>query len=532
MALNLLIGAATILLCILCNKLSNRIGVPMLLAFIAIGMLFGTDGLFKIPFENFIFAEQICSVALIFIIFYGGFGMKWSQAKPVAVKSILLSSIGVILTAVFTGAFCRFVLHADLLESMLIGSVLSSTDAASVFSILRSKKLNLKYGTASMLELESGSNDPCAYMLTVITLSVMSGKNSTGAVAYLIFAQIFFGAMIGVIIALAAAYFLEHYKFVTEGFDAAFVLAIAVLAYAIPAVIGGNGYLSTYIVGIILGNKNIKNKKSFVHFFDGITGLMQMLVFFLLGLLAFPSQIPQILLPSVAITLFLTFVARPLAVAMILGPAKSKLNQLLLVSWTGLRGATAIVFAIMAMVSEAYMKNDVFHITFCVVLFSIAFQGSLLPYVAKKLNMIDTDGDVLKTFSDYTEETNVQFIRLVIGKEHPWLGKPVKETSLPPNTLIVMILRNNESIIPNGDTQILCGDRIVISAPAFANEENVHLSEVCINDRKDWCGKTIASIDLPSRTLVIMIKRNDQAIIPDGRTILIENDVLILNSSR
>ena len=169
----LLLIAIVIVGCILCNRISDKIGVPMLLAFIVLGMVFGSDGLLKIQFDNFSFAEQICSIALIFIMFYGGFGTKWSEAKPVAVKAVLLSTLGVLFTAGLVGVFCHYVLHFSWLEGLLLGALLGSTDAASVFSILRSRQLNLKYGTASLLEVESGSNDPCAYMLTVMLLSMM-----------------------------------------------------------------------------------------------------------------------------------------------------------------------------------------------------------------------------------------------------------------------------------------------------------------------------------------------------------------------
>ena len=230
--ISLLLSAAVIIICVLANKLSNKIGMPVLIAFIALGMVFGSDGILKIPFENYSFAEQICSVALVFIMFYGGFGTKLSEAKPVAVKALLLSSVGVIFTAALTTVFCFFVLKIKLLESMLIGAVMSSTDAASVFSVLRSKNLNLKYNTASMLEMESGSNDPFAYMLTVIVLSFMKGENSVGQMVYSIAAQIVFGVLIGFLIALGAVWFMKHFTFNTSGFDAAFVLGVAEIGRA------------------------------------------------------------------------------------------------------------------------------------------------------------------------------------------------------------------------------------------------------------------------------------------------------------
>lgn len=528
--ISLLLSAAVIIICVLANKLSNKIGMPVLIAFIALGMVFGSDGILKIPFENYSFAEQICSVALVFIMFYGGFGTKLSEAKPVAVKALLLSSVGVIFTAALTTVFCFFVLKIKLLESMLIGAVISSTDAASVFSVLRSKNLNLKYNTASMLEMESGSNDPFAYMLTVIVLSFMKGENSVGQMVYSIAAQIVFGVLIGFLIALGAVWFMKHFTFNTSGFDAAFVLGVAVLAYALPTLVGGNGYLSAYIVGIVLGNQNINNKKSLVHFFDGMTGLMQMLIFFLLGLLSFPSKILTVLLPSIFIALFITFVARPLAVATVLAPFKTKISQYLVVSWAGLRGAASIVFAIMAMVGGVTMEQDVFHIAFCVVLFSITLQGSLLPFVASKTNMIDNTGSVLKTFNDYSDETEINFIRLNIDSGNRWIDRAVKDISLPPQMLFAAIYRNDETIIPNGETVIYEGDTIILGAPSHGINGDVRFREISANDRKNWRGKSMAEIEFPDGYLVIMIKRGDDVVIPVGSTIIEKNDELVLVS--
>ncbi|NLA76380.1 MAG: potassium/proton antiporter, partial [Clostridiales bacterium] len=290
MAETLLLCAAVIAACVIFNKISGRLGIPTLLAFILLGMFFGSDGIVKIAFDDYAFAEKICSVALIFIMFYGGFGTNWNEAKPIAVKAVVLSSFGTVATAGLVGVFCWLVLGISVLESFLISSVISSTDAASVFSILRSKRLNLRDNTASLLEVESGSNDPFSYMLTVIVLALMNGEVSGGAFAYMLFAQIVYGAAFGALIAMLALILLKKLRLSSAGFDAIFIVAVAIVAYALPTLLGGNGYLSVYITGIILGNRKISNKQALVHFFDGATGLMQMLLFFLLGLLAFPSQ--------------------------------------------------------------------------------------------------------------------------------------------------------------------------------------------------------------------------------------------------
>ena len=525
----ILLVAAVILLCLSLNKMSNKLGIPMLLAYILLGMMFGTDGILKIPFDNFTIAEQICTVSLIFIMFYGGFGTNWKQAKPVAGKAVLLSTVGVILTAVTTGAFCHFILRMDFWESMLIGSVISSTDAASVFSILRSKRLNLKNNTASMLEVESGSNDPCSYMLTVIILTIMSGELSGFSLVVMIFSQITFGILVGVVVALAAAFILKKVNFATDGFDTIFVFSMALVSYAGASMINGNGYLAAYIAGIILGNTPLHHKKSLVHFFDGITGLMQMLIFFLLGLLAYPSQLPKILPIALAIAVFLTFVARPASVFAILMPFRCPVKQQLLVSWAGLRGAASIVFAIMATVSPAYTKNDLFHIVIFIVLFSISIQGTLLGLVAKKLDMIDENGNVMKTFSDYSDEMPVEFVKISIKAGHPWENRKIKDLTSLPGLLLVLILRGEERIIPNGNTVVLAGDKIVLSALSPEENLGICLTEIPIEKDSKWIGKPLSRIKLGEEKLVLVLKRNEKVVIPNGNTVIRENDVLVIS---
>lgn len=525
----ILLVAAVILLCLSLNKMSNKLGIPMLLAYILLGMMFGTDGILKIPFDNFTIAEQICTVSLIFIMFYGGFGTNWKQAKPVAGKAVLLSTVGVILTAVTTGAFCHFILKMDFWESMLIGSVISSTDAASVFSILRSRRLNLKNNTASMLEVESGSNDPCSYMLTVIILTIMSGELSGSSLVVMIFSQIIFGILVGVVVALAAAFILKKVNFATDGFDTIFVFSMALVSYAGASMINGNGYLAAYIAGIILGNTPLHHKKSLVHFFDGITGLMQMLIFFLLGLLAYPSQLPKILPMALAIAVFLTFVARPVSVFAILMPFRCPVKQQLLVSWAGLRGAASIVFAIMATVSPAYTKNDLFHIVIFIVLFSISIQGTLLGLVAKKLDMIDENGNVMKTFSDYSDEMPVEFVKISIKAGHPWENRKIKDLTSLPDLLLVLILRGEERIIPNGNTVVLAGDKIVLSALSPEENLGICLTEIPIEKDSKWIGKPLSRIKLGEEKLVLVLKRNEKVVIPNGNTVILENDVLVIS---
>ena len=525
----ILLVASIILICLGLTKVSSRLGMPVLLAFILLGMLFGSDGIVKIYFDDYAIAEKICSFALIFIMFYGGFGTSWKTAKPIVVKSVLLSTLGVICTAAVMGLFCYYVLHIGFLESMLIGSVISSTDAASVFSILRSKRINLKDNTAPMLEVESGSNDPCSYMLTIIVLSVMSGSTSGWQLVYMIFAQVIFGVLFGGLTAVISTFMISKMKNAKDGADTIFVFSMALISYAGATMIGGNGYLSTYIAGIILGNKSYPNKKALIHFFDGITTLMQILIFFLLGLLSFPSQLPNIIFPALLIALFLTFVARPLSVFAILTPFKCTFEQKLLVSWTGVRGAASIVFAIMATVHPAYVSHDVFHIVFFIVLFSISIQGSLIPLVAKRLNMIDDNSNIMKTFSDYSEEMPIQFVKIKVFDSHPWINQKVKEITLLPGLLLVLIIRGEKRVIPKGNTTILEGDVMVLSAFSLDDDIEGSLTEMTIEKDSTWLGKSLAEIKLGHEKLIVVIKRNNQIVIPNGKTVVKENDVFVIS---
>lgn len=541
MELELLLVAVIIIVCVVFRRVSGKLGFPMLLAFMLLGMVFGSDGLFKIEFSDYKTAEQVGSFALIFIIFYGGFGTKWSEARPVAAKAVLLSTLGVLLTSAVTGLFCVFVLGFDVIDGFLIGSMIGSTDAASVFSILRSKRLSLKHNTASLLELESGSNDPASYMLTVIMLALKGSGVSAGEVVYMVFAQIVYAVAIAAALSFATLWLLRKSKISSSGFDSVFILGVAMLSYALPAIIGGNGYLSAYIVGIVLGNsKSISNKKALVNFFDGITGLMQICLFFLLGLLSFPSIIPQVFLQALLVFLCLTLISRPAAVFAIMTPFRSSVRQQLLVSWTGLRGAASIVFAVMAISRltsdgmDASAGQQIFHIVFVVVLLSILFQGSLIPLVSRKLDMIDKEGNVMKTFTDYADEVPVQFIRCNITKGHPWQNRTLSDLKrdLPPDILLVLIIRGENKIVPRGQTMLEEGDVAVVSARSMGGVEGINLTEKYIEKNDEWVNKSIADINKDDKNrLFILIKRGEKVVIPKGGTIVMAGDVLVISNA-
>lgn len=520
--------AVIMLLCIIASRFSHRFGMPALLLFMALGMVFGSDGLFKISFDSYELAKDICTIGLTFIMFYGGFGVNWKTARPVAVQSVLLSTVGVLLTALFTGGFCYFVLNFSFEESFLTGAVLSSTDAASVFSILKSKKLNMKDGTASLLELESGSNDPIAYLLVIIGIQLINGAGGT-SVGYLLFSGIAYGIVIGVLVAMLGVFILKRVDFVMDGMDTIFVISLVLISYGFSQVTGGNGFLSVYLTGIILGNSKIGNKTVLVHFFDGITGLAQILLFFLLGLLSFPHMLWDVALPAIAIALFMMVVVRPLSMFVLLKPFGITKEKWGLVSWAGLRGAASIVFATIVIAEGAQLDLDLFHIVFFVSLISVALQGGLLPFVAKKLNMIDYHEDVRKTFNDYQEEASMTLVKVAVKEGHNWANRLLRQAELPTGALAIMIKREDEVIIPRGDTEILEGDRIILSVPTYQESDDVHLKEVSISGNHKWCEKRIEELELSRNNLIVMIKRGEETIIPRGNTYIHKGDVVVVS---
>ncbi len=532
MSLLLLVFALIIIICVFLNKISSKLGIPVLLFFLMLGLLFGShDNQFAD--NNAWLVGDVSTIALIFIMFYGGFGTRWKSAKPIAVEAGLLATVGVFLTAAFVGLFCHYALGWDWIESFLMGAVISSTDAASVFSILRTRKLGLKNNTAPLIEVESGSNDPMSYMLTSVMLSLLGGSITAGGVIWDIVSQILFGVLFGLGIAYFATRLLKKIKFKSNGFDILLFIAIAILSYALPAIFGGNGFLSAYIVGIYLGNVEYEGKKSLVGFFDAITSLMQIIIFFLLGMLAVPTALFKALVPALLIFLFLTLVARPLSVCGVLVPfRKYPASQLALVSFVGLRGAASIVFAIMILSSQMELSNDIFSIVFCIVLISIALQGSLVPAAARVCKMTDSSEDVMTTFSDFQEKSEMSFGVIHISESSRWKGKNVSELGLPQDCLVVLVLRGDERIIPKGDTLLQCSDDVVLCTKAYQDDGTDSLMYYAVSENDALVGSKVRDYKGGEDSLLVMIQRGEQRVIPNGNTTLKSGDVMVtLNRS-
>ena len=447
-----------LLICITSSKVLYRFGVPLLLIFIFLGMIFGV---MVIDFNDFQLTGKIASIALVFIMFYGGFGTNWSMAKPKAAPSILMSTLGTIITFFITGVFVYLVFKISFLESLLIGAVVSSTDAASVFAILRSQKLNLEGSLASLLEVESGSNDPVACMLTLIILTLMGGGTVMNLIP-LVISQIVIGVMIGTLIAMASIYLIRHANFEIESFYIIFIIAMAIISYSLSEWMGGNGYLSVYISGIIIGNSKIPHKKTLVHFLDGVSWIMQIILFFILGLLANPLELPKVIGKSVVISLGIIFIARPISVFLILKKFNFNIKEKIFIAWVGLRGAASIVFAIFALNYGISINNDIYHIIFFIALISVGVQGTLIPIIAKRLELLDNNRPVLKTFNDYVEEKNTKVMEVKIEGSCRLINKSIMDANIPEEILIAMIKREDEIIIPKGASIIKEGDILVV----------------------------------------------------------------------
>ena len=532
----MIICSLVLLICITSTTILYKFGVPILLIFIVLGMFFGSDGIVGIYFDNYELASDICSIALIFIMFYGGFGTNWKMAKPIAVQSILMSSLGVVITAGLTGLFSSIVFKTSLLEGLLIGAVIASTDAAAVFAILRSQKLNLKGSIASILEIESGSNDPFAYMLTIIILGLMSNQGY-GSIVPMLLNQIIVGILASIVLAKLSVYLLRNVMFEIEGFYPIFITAIAILSYSLSEYFGGNGYLSVYITGIIIGNSKIPHKKSIFQFFDGVSWLMQILLFFLLGLLAFPSQMPSVMFKGISISIFMILIARPIATFSILSWFKVPIKEQLFISWVGIRGAASIVFAIFAVTYDVHINYDIFHIIFFIALFSVSVQGTLIPKVARKLDLIDDDQSVLKTFNDYKENKSTKLIEFTISENSPIANKSIMDSNIPEDILVVMIKRKGDVLVPNGSTVILPGDTLVLSGNTLANFEyykegkSTNLVEISVNSDSSIANKSIKDSNINKDILIVMIKRNDKVIVPNGNTVIKPKDILVVTAN-
>ncbi len=464
----LLIGSILLLASVFTSKTSARFGIPTLVLFIGVGMLAGSEGLGGIQFYDPKLAQILGVIALNFILFSGGLDTKYESIKPVLWRGVSLSTIGVLFTAFTVGLFVHFVTDFTFLEGLLLGSIVSSTDAAAVFSILRSKNIGLKGYIRPTLELESGSNDPFAFGLTItLTTLIVSGDSPGPALVVHFLKEIIFGAVIGLLLGRIVLFVLNKITLDIEGLYPVFLMAFVFFTFSITDLLGGNGFLAVYIAGLVLGNNNFIHKKSIIRFYDGQAWLMQIIMFLTLGLLVSPSHILPVMGLGILISLILIFVARPIGVFVSLSFFKKIHNrEKLFISWVGLRGAVPIVFATYPLIANVEKSHVIFNLVFFISTISVLLQGTTLPIVAKWLRVI-VPQNVKRKFAldlELSESPDSEMIEILLPDSSPAIGNSVVNLDFPKKAFIVMIQRNGKYIRPGGSTVIEKGDKLLILA--------------------------------------------------------------------
>jgi cell volume regulation protein A len=403
MTLELAFIAAGILLFagVLASKVAARFGIPALFLFLILGMLAGSEGLGGIYFDNPTLTRSIGDFALVIILFAGGLEANWKQIFPVLGIGLTLSTVGVTLTMLILGTFAWMILDTFSTfnigavgitwgEGLLIGAILSSTDAAAVFSILKSSGLTLKGQLQPLLELESGSNDPMAVLLTGSIMQILMTANFSplGLLGSLLM-QLVVGSLLGFGFGKTMVWIVKQLHLTVAGLYPIATLALLLLGFGITSQLGGNGFLAVYIIGIVLGNSTVPHRDVILSFHDGLSWLMSILIFLLLGLLVFPSQLPAVAGVGLAIALFLMLVARPISVFLCLIPTSMTPKEKFFLSWVGLRGAVPIILATLPLTAGIAGANQIFDVIFFTVLVSVLVQGLSLPYVARWLNLAE-----------------------------------------------------------------------------------------------------------------------------------------------
>lgn len=469
----LLVGATLLFASIVALKAGFRFGLPALLLFLGVGMAFGSEGV-GVHFDNPAAAQFIGMMALSIILFSGGMDTKLSEIRPILGRGVMLSTVGVVLTTLLVGCFVYGISHLDIgsfpefswSESMLLGAIVSSTDSASVFSILSTKRLGLKNRLGSLLELESGSNDPMAYMLTLLLLGVVvTGEFSMGSALWLLTGQLVVGAVAGWLLGRLGIVMMRRLNLENKSLYSILLLSFALFTFSFTDLIQGNGYLAVYIAGVTVGNGRFANRKAIVTFFDGLAWLCQIVMFLALGLLVNPSELWPIAWVGLIVAVFLTLVARPMAVFMSLWPWGKKIGvrSKIFVSWVGLRGAVPIIFATYPLLAHAPHAQVIFNIVFFITLLSLSVQGTTIGLVARFLKLGFKEERPYFNI-DLPEHIRASLTEVEVDEDMLENGLMIKELGLPKSSRVVMIYRDRANFVPRGSTELKVGDKLLIIA--------------------------------------------------------------------
>ncbi|AAR34579.1 potassium/proton antiporter [Geobacter sulfurreducens] len=464
----LLLGVSLLLLVsILASKVSSRLGVPALLLFLLVGMLAGSDGPGGFQFDNPVLVQSLGIVALAYILFAGGLDTNWRSVRPVLGRALILSTLGVFVTALLVGWFVHAVLDFSLLEGLLVGAIVSSTDAAAVFSVLRSRNVSLSGELKPLLELESGSNDPMAVFLTVAIISLLVDP---GAKLYhlplLVLWQMVVGGAAGYLLGKGGVLLINRLRLEYEGLYSVLTLTLVLLIYSGTVLLKGNGFLAVYAAGLVMGNSSFVQKKSLVRFHDGLAWLMQITMFLILGLQVFPSHLVPVTLVGLCTAAFLMLVARPVSVFATLLFTPMTVREKTMISWVGLRGAVPIVLATFPLMAGVGKAEMIFNVVFFIVCSSALLQGSTIPLAARWLGL---DAPMLakrrRPFEfEASDEGKGELVEIEISPVSLAVNRQIVDLHLPAGSLIVLIQRRGEFVVPGGGTLIEAGDTVHLLA--------------------------------------------------------------------
>ena len=449
------------------SKISDKFSVPVLLLFLGIGMLAGSEGIGGIYFDNAPLAKSIGIVALVFIIFSGGLDTDWKDARSVLWPGIMLSTLGVLLTAFIVGVFSVYILGFTLLQGMLLGSIVSSTDAAAVFSILRSKRIGLKKPLKPLLELESGSNDPMAVFLTLAFISLLTVQGSgIGSLVPRFLLDMGVGALVGYLMGRAVVFLVKRLKLDYEGLYPIITISLVLFTYVAAVLLKGNGILAVYLAGLVLGRAAFPNKKFISKFHDGLAWISQIIMFVTLGLLVYPSHLIPVAGSALLLTFLLMTVARPLSVFLCLLPFQMGWQKKTMVSWVGLRGAVPIILATFPFTAGLPQAEVYFNVVFFVVIASVFIQGTSLPFVSKLLKL-DSPLAEKKSYPiefEKVEGMDAELTDIIVPYDSQVVGRRIADLGVPEKCLIVLISRDGKFVIPAGSTLIEGGDVLLVLA--------------------------------------------------------------------
>ncbi len=474
----IIVGAALLMLSVYAGKAGSRYGLPSLLLFLVVGMVAGVDG-FGLQFDSPATAQFIGMISLSVILFSGGVDTNFKEIKPVLGPGIVLATLGVLLTTLITGVFIYMVFHwlapdyaAGWIESMLLAAIMSSTDSASVFSILNSSKMRLRQNLKPMLELESGSNDPMAYLLVIMLIGILGeGSHGTalggilGNAGIMLVTQLLIGAVVGFIAGLVAVKLANRLKVDNEFLYPVLMLSCIFFTFSIAEIAGGNSYLAVYIAGLVVGNKRMTEKRTVKKFFGGFTWLVQIIMFLSLGLLVNPHELIDVIIPASALGLFMIFVARPVSVLLSLAPFKKyDIKARLYVCWVGLRGAVPIIFATYAVVSPDVEHADfMFNVVFFITILSLLVQGTTVGLMARKLGLAESEPQQVFSDVEMPEEMDAGTIEMKVETSMLIDGDQLKLITLPQGCRVILIKREDGTyIVPEGSTKLYPGDTLLM----------------------------------------------------------------------